>query len=54
MLVTLIIMGLNTGGYLLPGVMPFGPWRYAMETATIVPLLWRETYPVLDALVVGG
>ncbi|WP_344656616.1 sensor histidine kinase [Catenulispora subtropica] len=53
-LLTLIILGLNTGGYLLPGVIPFGPWRLALEASAILPLLWRETYPVLSALVVGG
>ena len=40
-----IVLLLNSGTYLIPGVVPWGPWRYAVETATIVPLLWRETYP---------
>ena len=52
--VTLIILGLNSGGYLLPRMTPFGPWRFALETVAIAPLLWRETYPVASALFVGG
>ncbi|NUR57549.1 MAG: sensor histidine kinase [Catenulispora sp.] len=52
-LATLIILCLNTGGYLLPGVLPFGPLRFALESAAILPLLWRDTYPVLSACTVG-
>lgn len=49
-----IVLLLNSGTYLIPGVVPWGPWRYLLETATIAPLLWRETYPVLSALLTGG
>jgi signal transduction histidine kinase len=49
-----IVLLLNSGTYLIPGVVPWGPWRYLLETATIVPLLWRETYPVLSALTTGS
>lgn len=49
-----IVLLLNSGTYLIPGVVPWGPWRYLLETATIAPLLWRETYPVLSALVTGA
>jgi signal transduction histidine kinase len=52
--VAAMVFLLNTGGYLLPGVLPFGPWRFLAETVAIVPLLWRETYPVLSALATGG
>ncbi|NUP49902.1 MAG: sensor histidine kinase [Catenulispora sp.] len=54
MVITVIIFALNTGGYLLPNVLPFEPWRFTAETATIVPLLWRETYPVPIAMLVGS
>ena len=54
MVIAALVFLLNTGGYLLPGVLPFGPWRFLAETAAIVPLLWRQTYPVLSALTTGS
>ncbi|MFL6110744.1 MAG: sensor histidine kinase [Catenulispora sp.] len=54
LLVTGIILLLNTGGYLLPGVLPWGPGRFALESAAVLPLIWRETYPVYSALVTGA
>jgi signal transduction histidine kinase len=48
-----IVLLLNSGTYLVPGVLPWGRWRYLLESATIVSLLWRETYPVVTALVTG-
>ena len=53
-LVVVIVLVLNAGTYLIPGVLPWGPWRFLLESATIVSLLWRETYPVMTALVTGS
>ncbi|MEY9927916.1 signal transduction histidine kinase [Catenulispora sp. GP43] len=53
-MVALIVLLLNSGTYLIPGIVPWGPWRYAMETLTIVPLLWRESLPVPSALTTGA
>lgn len=53
-MVALIVLLLNSGTYLIPGIVPWGPWRYMMETATIVPLLWRESLPVPSALTTGA
>jgi signal transduction histidine kinase len=53
-LVVVIVLILNAGTYLIPGVLPWGAWRFGLESATIVSLLWRETYPVVTALVTGG
>ncbi|WP_194898687.1 sensor histidine kinase [Catenulispora pinisilvae] len=52
-LVAVIVLLLNSGTYLIPGVVTWGPWRYLLETATIVPLLWRETHVVPVAVVTG-
>ncbi|WP_190276725.1 sensor histidine kinase [Catenulispora acidiphila] len=53
-LVAAIVLLLNSGTYLIPGIVPWGPWRYLLETATIVPLLWRESVPVPSALATGA
>ena len=50
----MMVLLLNTGTYLVPHILPWGPWRYLIECATILPLLWRETYPVVSALTTGG
>jgi signal transduction histidine kinase len=49
-----IVLLMNSGTYLLPHVLPWGSWRFLLESATIVPLLWRETYPVVAVLLTGG
>ena len=49
-----IVLLLNSGTYLIPGVVPWGPWRFLLETTTIVPLLWRETHPVVSAVFTGS
>ena len=53
-LAVVIVLLLNSGTYLVPGILPWGPWRYLLESATIASMLWRETYPVLTALVTGS
>ncbi|WP_323747860.1 sensor histidine kinase [Catenulispora rubra] len=53
-LAVVIVLVLNSGTYLVPGVLPWGPWRYLLESVTIASMLWRETYPVMTALVTGA
>jgi signal transduction histidine kinase len=53
-LAVVIVLVLNSGTYLVPGVLPWGPWRYLLESATIASMLWRETYPIVTALVTGA
>src|ERR1051326_4210740 len=54
LVVTGIILLLNTGGYLLPGVLPWQPGRFLLESAAVLPLIWRETYPISSALLTGS
>lgn len=53
-LAAVVVLLLNSGTYLIPGVVPWGPWRFLIESATVLPLLWRETHPVASALATGS
>src|SRR5256714_7313964 len=54
LLVAGIILLLTPGGSLRPGVLPWGRGRFLLESAAVLPLIWRETYPVYSALVTGA
>jgi signal transduction histidine kinase len=48
-----VLVGISVP-YLVPHGLPWGMWRYFLECASALPLIWRRRYPIPVAMACGG